>query len=55
MLRWALDAAAATGARPIVVLSPDTEAAARELLPGGTLIAIQPAMRGTGDAVRVAI
>ena len=55
MLRWALDAAAATGARPIVVLSPDTEAAARELLPRGALIAIQPAMRGTGDAVRVAI
>jgi len=55
LLRWALDAAAAAGARPVVVLSPDIEAAAREILPQGTSVAIQPAMRGTGDAVRIAI
>ena len=55
LLRWALDAAAVAGARPVVVLSPDIEAAAREILPQGTSVAIQPAMRGTGDAVRIAI
>ena len=55
LLRWSLDAAAAAGARPVVVLSPDTEAAAREILPHGTSVAIQSEMRGTGDAVRVAI
>ena len=55
LLRWAVDAATGAGARPIVVLSPDTEAAAREILPQGTTVAIQPEMRGTGDAVRVAL
>src|SRR4029077_16894861 len=55
LLRWSVDAAAAAGARPIVVLSPDVAAAAREVLPEGTAVAIQPAMRGTGDAVRVAL
>src|SRR3979411_2685970 len=55
LLRWALDVAIAAGARPVVVLSPDVEAAAREMLPSGTTVATQPTMRGTGDAVRVAI
>ena len=55
LLRWTLDAAVGAGARPVVVLSPDLEAAAREILPHGTAVAIQPAMRGTGDAARVAL
>jgi bifunctional UDP-N-acetylglucosamine pyrophosphorylase/glucosamine-1-phosphate N-acetyltransferase len=55
LLRWSLDAAVAAGARPVVVLSPDVEAAAREILPPGSAIALQQAMRGTGDAVRVAV
>lgn len=55
LLRWSVDAAVAAGARPIVVLSPDVEAAARGILLPDTTVAIQPAMRGTGDAVRVAV
>jgi bifunctional UDP-N-acetylglucosamine pyrophosphorylase/glucosamine-1-phosphate N-acetyltransferase len=55
LLRWSLDAAVAAGARPVVVLSPDVEAAAREILPPGSAIALQKAMHGTGDAVRVAL
>ena len=55
LLRWSLDAAAAAGARPLVVLSPDVEDQARASLPPGTAVAIQQEMRGTGDAVRVAI
>jgi len=55
LLRWSVDAAAAAGARPIVVLSPDVADRARAILPGATAIAIQPEMRGTGDAVRVAV
>jgi bifunctional UDP-N-acetylglucosamine pyrophosphorylase/glucosamine-1-phosphate N-acetyltransferase len=55
LVRWTLDAVVAAGARPVVVLSPDVQAAAREILPEGTAVAIQPAMRGTGDAVRVAV
>jgi bifunctional UDP-N-acetylglucosamine pyrophosphorylase/glucosamine-1-phosphate N-acetyltransferase len=55
LLRWALDVAIAAGARPVVVLSPDAEAAAREILPPGTTVATQPTMGGTGDAVRVAL
>ena len=55
LLRWALDAAVTAGARPVIVLSSDIEAAAREILPRGTSVAIQSAMRGTGDAVRVAL
>ena len=55
LLRWSLDVATAAGARATVVLSPDVAEKARELLPEGTAVAIQPAMRGTGDAVRVAI
>jgi bifunctional UDP-N-acetylglucosamine pyrophosphorylase/glucosamine-1-phosphate N-acetyltransferase len=55
LLRWSVDAAAAAGARSVVVLSPEAEAATRAILPPGTAVAIQPAMRGTGDAVRVAL
>ncbi len=55
LLLWSLDAAAAAGVQPIVVLSPDVAAAARDILPQGTAVAIQPAMRGTGDAVRIAV
>jgi bifunctional UDP-N-acetylglucosamine pyrophosphorylase/glucosamine-1-phosphate N-acetyltransferase len=55
LLRWSLDAATAAGARSVVVLSPDVAERARDILPDGTAVAIQPAMRGTGDAVRVAI
>jgi bifunctional UDP-N-acetylglucosamine pyrophosphorylase/glucosamine-1-phosphate N-acetyltransferase len=55
LLRWSLDAAAAAGAQPLVVLSPDVEEQARAVLPPGTAVAIQQEMRGTGDAVRVAI
>jgi len=55
LLRWSVDAAAAAGARPVVVLSPDVADRARAILPGATAIAIQPEMRGTGDAVRVAV
>src|SRR5689334_17995408 len=55
LLRWSVDAAAAAGARPVVVLSSDVADRARAILPGATAIAIQPEMRGTGDAVRVAV
>src|SRR5437762_5471444 len=55
LLRWSVDAVTAAGARPIVVLSPEMAETARAILPDGTAIAIQPAMRGTGDAVRVAV
>src|SRR6266550_98999 len=44
----------AVGARPLVVLSPET-APARELLDEGTEVAMQDVPRGTGDAVRVAL
>src|SRR6476660_6854226 len=55
LLRWSLDAATAAGARTLVVLSPDVADRARDILPGGTAIAIQTEMRGTGDAVRVGV
>jgi len=55
LLRWSVDAAIQAGARPVVVLSPDVEADARAILPPGTTVAIQKEMRGTGDAVRVAL
>jgi bifunctional UDP-N-acetylglucosamine pyrophosphorylase/glucosamine-1-phosphate N-acetyltransferase len=54
LLLWSLEAAAKAGARPVVVLSPESEAA-RAVLPPGTPVAIQSPMRGTGDAVRVAL
>ena len=55
LVRWSVDAALGTGARSIVVLSPDVEEQARSVLPPDTAVAVQPQMRGTGDAVRVAI
>ena len=55
LLRWSVDAAVAAGARPVVVLSPEIEAATRLILPPGTAVAIQSTMGGTGDAVRVAV
>ena len=54
LLAWALDACAAVGARPVVVLAPDA-GAARELVPAGGIVAVQDPPRGTGDAVRVAL
>ena len=54
LLAWALDACAAVGARPVVVLSPASDAA-RALVPSGGRIAVQDPPRGTGDAVRVAL
>ena len=55
LLRWSVDAAIGAGARPVVVLSPDADAPARAVLPPGTTVALQETMRGTGDAVRVAL
>jgi len=44
----------AVGARPVVVLSPESEPA-RAVLPEDAVVAIQDPPRGTGDAVRVAL
>src|SRR5260370_24692849 len=55
LLRWSVDAAIAAGARPVVVLSPEVESAARAMLPPGVSIAVQTEMRGTRDALRVAL
>ena len=55
LVRWSVDAALGAGARSVVVLSPDVEEQARSVLPPDTAVAVQPQMRGTGDAVRVAI
>ncbi len=54
LLLHVLDALAAFGARPVVVLSKESEAA-REVLPEGAVVALQEPPRGTGDAVRVAL
>jgi len=54
MLSHVLDACAAVGAAPVVVLSRESEPA-RAVLPAGTAVAIQEPPRGTGDAVRVAL
>ncbi len=55
LLRWPVDAAIGAGARTVVVLSPDTESAARAVLPDGVGVAIQREMKGTGDAVRAGL
>ena len=55
LLRWSCDAATGAGARMVVVVSPEMEAAVRAILPADAAVAVQPAMRGTGDAVRVAL
>lgn len=49
-----LDALAAVGARGVVVLSKESEAA-RAVLPDGTTVVTQDPPRGTGDAVRAAL
>lgn len=54
LLAWALDACAAVGAVPVVVLGADG-ITARPLVPPGGTIATQEPPRGTGDAVRVAL
>lgn len=54
LLSWVLDACAAVGARPVVVVAPG-DTAARALLPPAGVVAIQGEPRGTGDAVRVAL
>ena len=54
MLAYVLDAArAATGADPVVVVSPAT-AAIREAFPDGVAFALQERPDGTGDALRAA-
>lgn len=55
MLAYVLDAArAATGADPIVVVSPAT-AAVREAFPDGVTFALQERPDGTGDALRAGL
>src|SRR5439155_4658088 len=54
LLGHVLKTVRAVGARPLVVLSPET-APARELVDEGTEFAMQDVPRGTGDAVRVAL
>ena len=55
MLAYVLDAAiAATGTRPLVVISPATELV-REVFSEGVDFAIQAEPRGTADAVRAAL
>ena len=55
LLGWSVETAAQAGAEIVVVLSPDCESAAREILPTGIAVAVQGEMKGTGDAVRVAL
>ena len=55
LLAYVLDAArAATGANPIVVVSPAT-AAVREAFPDGVTFALQERPDGTGDALRAGL
>ncbi|CAN5235083.1 bifunctional UDP-N-acetylglucosamine diphosphorylase/glucosamine-1-phosphate N-acetyltransferase GlmU [soil metagenome] len=54
LLSHVLDVCAALDARPVVVLSRESEAA-RRLVPDGAVVAMQEPPRGTGDAVRVAL
>ncbi|HEY8655740.1 MAG TPA: bifunctional UDP-N-acetylglucosamine diphosphorylase/glucosamine-1-phosphate N-acetyltransferase GlmU [Candidatus Limnocylindria bacterium] len=54
LLLWALDACAAVGARPVVVLGPSQDDA-RALLPDAGRAVVQDPPRGTGDAVRAAL
>ena len=55
MLAYVLDAAiAATGTRPLVVISPATESV-REVFAEGADFAVQAEPRGTADAVRAAL
>lgn len=54
LLAHVLDAVAAAGARPVVVLSRESDPA-RAVVPEGVPVALQEPPRGTGDAVRVAL
>ncbi|TMG45634.1 MAG: UDP-N-acetylglucosamine diphosphorylase/glucosamine-1-phosphate N-acetyltransferase [Chloroflexi bacterium] len=54
LLAHVLDTVRAAGARPLVVLSKESEPA-REMLDGDARVALQDPPRGTGDAVRVAL
>src|SRR6059036_278775 len=54
LLAHVLETVRAAGARPLVVLSKESEPA-REMLDGDARVALQDPPRGTGDAVRVAL
>jgi bifunctional UDP-N-acetylglucosamine pyrophosphorylase/glucosamine-1-phosphate N-acetyltransferase len=54
LLAHVLSALDEVGARPVVVLSPES-ASARSLVRNGATVAVQDPPRGTGDAVRVAL
>jgi bifunctional UDP-N-acetylglucosamine pyrophosphorylase / glucosamine-1-phosphate N-acetyltransferase len=54
LLSHVLDAVRAAGARPVVVLSKESEAA-RAIIGDGAVVAMQDPPQGTGDAVRVAL
>jgi bifunctional UDP-N-acetylglucosamine pyrophosphorylase/glucosamine-1-phosphate N-acetyltransferase len=54
LLSHVLATAAEAGARPVVVLSQESEPA-RAVVPTGATVAIQEPPKGTGDAVRVAL
>jgi bifunctional UDP-N-acetylglucosamine pyrophosphorylase / glucosamine-1-phosphate N-acetyltransferase len=54
LLSWVLGTLAEVGARPVVVLSKESEPA-RALLNGDATVVMQDPPRGTGDAVRVAL
>jgi bifunctional UDP-N-acetylglucosamine pyrophosphorylase/glucosamine-1-phosphate N-acetyltransferase len=55
LLLWPVEAATHAGARTVVVLSAETEAVARAILPAEVTVAIQREMKGTGDAVRAGL
>jgi len=54
LLSHVLDAVRAAGARPVVVLSKESEPA-RAIVGDGAVVAMQDPPQGTGDAVRVAL
>ncbi len=54
LLSHVLDAVRGAGARPVVVLSKESEPA-RAIAGEGTVVAMQDPPRGTGDAVRIAL
>ncbi|MGH2491480.1 MAG: bifunctional UDP-N-acetylglucosamine diphosphorylase/glucosamine-1-phosphate N-acetyltransferase GlmU [Candidatus Limnocylindria bacterium] len=54
LISHVLDAVRGAGARPVVVLSKESEPA-RAIIGDGAVIAMQDPPRGTGDAVRVAL
>ena len=54
LLTHVLEAVRGAGARPIVVLSKESEPA-RAIVGDGAIVALQDPPRGTGDAVRVAL